>query len=75
MKSMKDHEVWVWFFGIVELMNELLLDIDSTLRIEVNRFRHKLIKRCYIDIIEDRVQGVDGNEVIEKIRIKLNGKS
>ncbi len=59
-----------------ELLAEgLLLDINQTPRAEVDRLRHELIKRRSSDIIEGRVQGVDGDAVVEKIRKKLNEKN
>lgn len=57
------------------LVDELLLDIDQTPRAEVDRLRHELIKRRYADVIEGRVQGVDGDAVVERIRTKLNEKN
>ena len=57
------------------LVDELLLEIDPTPRAEVDRLRHELIKRRYTDVIEGKVQGVDGDAVVEKIRTKLNKKN
>ncbi|MDH5656178.1 MAG: addiction module protein [Spirochaetia bacterium] len=57
------------------LVDELLLEIDPTPRAEVDRLRHELIKQRYADVAEGRVQGVDGEAVVAKIRKSLNEKN
>lgn len=56
------------------LIHELLVDLDSTPKEEIERLQFEPITRSHRDIVKGRVQGISSEESDRRIRAKLNGK-
>ena len=57
------------------LIDDLIMEIDSKSRVEIDILREQLVKSRYDDVVEGRVVGVDGNFVVKKIKSRLNEKN